>query len=458
MHKLKKLIATKDFYKRILLLAVPVMLQQGITNTVSLLDTLMVASLGDYSLGGVAIVSNIIFVLGALLIGSAAGAGIYIVQFFGAKNYDKMRETFRARTYLVLLISIFGIVIAKVFGEDILRLFLKEELAISEGMKYLNVMIFTIIPLGIINLYASTYRENQHTMIPMIFGIIAVLVNLIGNYLLINGHFGFPKMGVEGAALATLISRLVEVVLLISYAHYKKFIFAEKVFRTLYVSKDIIKSVLFKTLPLMLNEFFWSMGMIMLNLSYSQYGLVVVNAFTIASTINNLFFIIFGGLANGIAIIIGQELGANRLEGLKLTAVRLITFGVVVCWGFGIILAITSPFTPRLYGHISIESQLLATKFMLLVSCFLWVYAYNASCFFILRAGGSTLSALIFDSLFTWLLPVPIAVYVAFFMKGERPYIVYLYLFIQCLDFIKLTIGTIMIKRGKWIRNLTLRT
>ena len=458
LNKLKKLIAPKEFYKRVLLLALPVMLQQGITNTVGLLDTLMVSSLGDFALGGVSIVSNIFFVLTALIIGAAAGSGIYIVQFFGAKNYDKMHQVFRARIIFLLVVSIIGISIASIFGENILRLFLEDGQAIVEGMKYLRIMVFTIIPLATISLYASTYRENQHTMIPMIFGIIAVLINLVFNYLLINGHFGFPKLGVEGAALATLLSRVIEALLLIIYAHYKKYVFAHRVYRTFFISKDILKNVFLKTLPLMVNEFFWSMGMIMLNLSYAQYGLVVVNAFTISSTINNLFFIIFGGLANGIAIIIGQELGANRFENIKLTAARLIAFGVVVCWGFGIILAITSPFTPKLYSDISVESQLLATRFMLLVSIFLWVYAYNASCFFILRAGGSTVSALIFDSLFTWLLPVPIALYVAFVMKGNRPDVVLLYFSIQCIDFIKLTIGTIIVRRGKWIRNLTLRT
>ena len=220
LNKLKKLIAPKEFYKRVLLLALPVMLQQGITNTVGLLDTLMVSSLGDFALGGVSIVSNIFFVLTALIIGAAAGSGIYIVQFFGAKNYDKMHQVFRARIIFLFVVSIIGISIASIFGENILRLFLEEEQAIVEGMKYLRIMVFTIIPLSTISLYASTYRENQHTMIPMIFGIIAVLINLVFNYLLINGHW-ISKLGVEGAALATLLSRVIEALLLIIYAHYK---------------------------------------------------------------------------------------------------------------------------------------------------------------------------------------------------------------------------------------------
>ena len=258
LNKLKKLIAPKEFYKRVLLLALPVMLQQGITNTVGLLDTLMVSSLGDFALGGVSIVSNIFFVLTALIIGAAAGSGIYIVQFFGAKNYDKMHQVFRARIIFLFVVSIIGISIASIFGENILRLFLEEEQAIVEGMKYLRIMVFTIIPLSTISLYASTYRENQHTMIPMIFGIIAVLINLVFNYLLINGHFGFPKLGVEGAALATLLSRVIEALLLIIYAHYNKYVFAHRVYRTFFISKDILKNVFLKTLPLMVNEFFWS--------------------------------------------------------------------------------------------------------------------------------------------------------------------------------------------------------
>jgi putative MATE family efflux protein len=454
--KLRYLIADKQFYTRVLMLALPIMLQQGISNTVSLFDSIMVSSLGDNALAGVSIVGQIFFVLGALFIGTSAGAGIYIVQFFGAGNKQKMRESFLARGLLLLLMSIIAIVIIKLFGKDMIALFLPDSPeAVNEGVKYLNVMIYTIIPFAIINLYASTYRENKHTVEPMIIGIIAIFVNLIFNYLLIEGHFGFPRLGVEGAAIATLLSRIVEALILMIVAHKRKYPFADKVYRNLHISGEIMIKVLMKTIPLMVNELFWSLGMITLNFAYSNYGLTVVNALSIASTINNLFFIIFGGLATSISIIIGAELGANRMEDIKRTAARLITFGVVVCWGFGLIMGLTAPFTPKLFTNIHPDSQNLATEFMIIAACFLWVYCYNASCFFILRAGGSTISALIFDSFFTWLLPVPTALLFIFVFKDNRPRILELYIFIQCLDFVKVTLGSIMIKRGKWIRNLT---
>ena len=457
MSKLKSLIGTKKFYKTVIAIALPVMLQQGITSFVSILDNLMVGQLDTISFDAVAIVNQILFIINIALVGGLAGPGIYISQYLGANDEDGMRRSFRVKMLFALVILTIGILVYSIFGRQLIGSFFLNDpnatLKVEKGLEYLFYMIIGLIPLAIVQLYGTSLRETGHTRIPMVCGIIAILTNLVGNYILIFGHFGAPALGVTGAAIATVFARVVEATILVIISHAKKFPFCHKVFNGFAIGKKLLFTITKKGSFLLLNEVLWSLAMTVLVMAYTIRGEDgVVSAYTIASTVSNLFYIIFAAQAAAISIMVGNELGANRLKEAEEHSKQLLLFAVCVAIVYGMILATISFFVPSLYPEVTPEARSLATKFMLVVACFLPVFAYNTGCFFVLRAGGKTSLTFVFDSGFIWVLAVPIAFILTLFTSLP---IVVVYLCVQALDLVKATLGTYILGKKTWLRNLT---
>ena len=223
---LNRYIGDRAFYRRVLGIAVPIIIQNGITNFVSLLDNIMVGQVGTIPMSGVSIVNGLIFVFNLCIFGASSGAGIFTAQFHGSADTEGVRYTFRFKFLICLLLGLLGGTIFALKGSALIGLYLTGEGeaataagALEYGMKYLAIMLWGFLPFAIANAYASTLKECGNTFLPMLAGIAAVLVNLCLNYVLIFGHFGAPKMGVEGAALATVISRYVELAILAGWVH-----------------------------------------------------------------------------------------------------------------------------------------------------------------------------------------------------------------------------------------------
>lgn len=458
MKKLRSLIGTKKFYKTVIAIALPVMLQQGITSFVSILDNLMVGQLDTISFDAVAIVNQILFIINIALVGGIAGPGIYISQYLGANDNDGMRRSFRVKMIFSLVILVIGLLVYSIFGRQLIGSFFLNDpnatLKIEKGMEYLFYMIIGLIPLAIVQLYGTSLREIGHTRIPMVCGIVAILLNLIGNYVLIFGNFGAPELGVSGAAIATVFARCVEAAALVIISHVKKYPFCHKVFDGFAIGKKLFVTITKKGSFLLLNEVLWSLAMTVLVMAYTYRGEDgVVSAYTISSTVSNLFYIIFGAQAASISIMVGNELGANRLKEAEMHSKQLLLFAVVVAIVFGAILATISFFVPNLYPEVSPAAREMATKFMLVVALFLPVYAYNTGCFFVLRSGGKTSLTFIFDSGFMWVLAVPAAFLLSLFTSLP---ITLVYLLVQSLDLVKTFMGTVMLNKKTWLRNLTI--
>ena len=213
--KLKRLIGNRDFYKMVLLVAVPIMIQNGITNFVSLLDNIMVGRVGTEQMSGVAIVNQLIFVFNISIFGGISGPGIFGAQYFGCGDHKGLRNTLRLKLVIAFIVCVIGLGILLGFGDQLIKLYLHEggdagdvTRTLAYGKQYLWVILLEIVPFAIVQCYASTLRETGETMLPMKAGLAAVAVNLIGNYLLIFGKFGFPQLGVQGAAIATVLSQI----------------------------------------------------------------------------------------------------------------------------------------------------------------------------------------------------------------------------------------------------------
>ena len=460
--KIPHLIGTRDFYKTTLHIAIPIMIQNAITNFVGMLDNIMVGRIGTDAMSGVSIVNQLFFVFMLCLFGGNAGIGIFTAQFAGKKDTEGIRYTMRMKIMLSVIVTIAGILMFFFMGDTLISLWLKGEsgtgdalATLSSANEYLFIMYFGMLPLALSFAYSGTLRETGETIVPMAAGIAAMLINLIGNYLLIYGRLGFPVMGVRGAALATVISRYAELAIVIIWTHRNtsRNPFAVGLYRSMYLPLSLVGRILPKAAPLLLNEFLWSLGQTVNSQQYSMRGLDVVAAMNIASTLSNLFNIAFIAMGDTIAIMLGQELGKKIKSDneIKEESYQLTFFTLCMCLVSASVLFFISEWFPQIFNT-SDAVRHIATGLIRLSALFMPLYSYENSAYFTLRSGGKTWITFAFDSLFVWIVTIPALVLLVRFT--ELP-ILPLFTCIQCLSIIKCTIGFFMVRNGFWINDLT---
>ena len=455
----KKYIGDRAFYKMLFAVAIPIMIQNGITNFVGMLDNLMVGRLGTEPMSGVSIVNQIMFVYYLCVFGGLAGAGIFTAQYFGSGDEEGIRNTFRYKLWLAVTLSVLAILVMLTAGDNLIGLFLNEsegggDLAatLRYGRGYMNIILLGIPFFCISNVYASSMRECGETIVPMRAGVIAVFVNLVFNYLLIFGKLGFPRLGVYGAAAATDISRIFEMLILVIWlhSHTDRFPFAEGLYRTLKVPVRTVKKIFVTGTPMLVNEAFWSTGFFLLNQAYSTRGLNVVAANGIASTIYNVFSIAFIALGDSVAILIGRLLGAGKMKEAKETDTRIIAFSVMIGTVLTVMMLVTAPFFPRLYNTSS-EVRHLATMFLVVQAFFAPKEAFLNTTYFTIRSGGRTVVTFFFDSVFMCVVSVPLAFYLTRFTALD---VIVIFAIVNAADLIKCTIGYILVRKNVWMRNI----
>ena len=456
---LRSYIGDRAFYRKLFSVLIPILIQNLITNFVSLLDNIMVGQVGTEPMSGVAIVNQLLFVFNLCIFGGLAGAGIFTAQYYGKGDNEGVKNTFRAKLYIALLAVVLFTAAFVLKGDALIRLFLhegKEQLDLAAtlgfGRAYLHVMLLQMPLFALCQVYSGTLRETGETLLPMKAGIIAVFVNLIFNYILIFGKLGLPALGVVGAAVATVIARVVEcaIVLCWTHRHSARCGFVVGLYRSLRVPAPLAKRMLRLGLPLLVNEFLWSGGMTTLNQCYSLRGLEVISALNISSTISNLFFCAFIAMGNAISILIGQLLGAGELERAVDEDRKLIAFSVVLSLLVGGIMAAVAPLVPQIYNTTD-SVKALACDLLLVGAAMMPINAFTNACYFTLRSGGKTIITFIFDSAFLWVIAVP----AAFVLSRFTPMpILPMYITVSLLDLIKCAVGYYLVKRRKWVNNI----
>lgn len=457
---LKSYIGDKAFYKRFIILLMPIMIQNGITNFVNMLDNVMVGKVGTLQMTGVAVSNQLIFVFNLCIFGAVSGAGIFVAQFFGNGDTEKIRYTFRFKMFLCLLISLIGVLLFVFGGKGLINLYLSgegtaEEIAASYkyAREYLLIMLIGLIPYAAAQCYSSTLRECGQSVMPMIAGTIAVFINLVFNYLLIFGKFGFPCLGVNGAAIATVFSRFVElfIVMICTYKTRNINPFIIGAFKSFYVPKSLIGKILAKGLPLMINEGMWAAGMATLNQCYSLRGINVVAATNISQTFFNVFSVVFISSGVAIGIVLGQLLGAGETENALPTAKKLTAFSVFLSVVIGVVYIFAAEWIASFY-NVSDDVKLLATRLMQITAIAMPLDAYAHSSYFTLRSGGKTLITFIFDSGFMWVVAVAIAFVISRFTTIA---ILPMFAIIQGLNGVKCILGYYFVKKGSWVVQLS---
>ena len=452
-------IGDRAFYGTMIAIVVPIIIQNTVSNVVSLLDNVMVGRVGTLEMSAVAIVNQLLFIFNLCIFGGLAGAGIFATQFAGAKDDEGVRHCFRIKWMIAIMMLVFAFAVFLLLPEQLIGLYLAEgtdAAAMASTMRfgkdYLMVMLLGLLPFAVSQIYASTLREVGETRLPMLASIVAILVNLVFNYLLIFGKLGFPRLGVTGAAIATVFSRYVEMAIIIIYTHLRSAVFAfiHGAYRSAYVPGRLMRRVLKRGMPLLVNEFFWSSGMAVLLQCISVRGLDAVAAYNITSTVSNLFKVVFLSMGNAVAIMVGQTLGANRIDEAKDTAWKLMAAAVASNLVMSTLLLALSPVIPHIYNtepHV----RELAMQMLWVVAAMMPMYSMAHCCYFTLRSGGRTIITFFFDSGFTWGVCVPVAYILA--NLTQLP-VVPMYLAVQSLELLKVVIGVILVHKGVWVRNI----
>ncbi len=452
----RKYIGDRNFYKSYIALALPMILQNAVTNLVSFLDNIMVGQLGTEQMSGVAIVNQLIFVYNLAIFGAVSAASIFGAQYFGKGNHKGHMYSFRFKLYAALTVTALTILLFVTKGENLISLYLTDTsgsgatgAALQYGLEYLIIMMAGLIPFAVNQAYATNIKETGQTLIPMIASFVAVGSNAILDYLLIFGIGPFPELGVQGAALATVIARYIEALMIIIWAHRhgEKNQYLKGAYTGFGIPADELKAIIIKGLPLMMNEVLWAAGMTAVIQCYSIRGLEVVAGLNIATTITNLFNIIYLQLGACISIVVGQYLGAGKLEKAKDADNKMIVFSVFCCVIVAVCMLFIGRFFPQIYNT-SEEIRALATKFIAVSAIIMPFCSFSHASYFTLRSGGKTMITFLFDSVFTWIIIVPIAFLLAHFTGLG---IVSVYFLVQATELIKVVIGYFMVRSNVWL-------
>lgn len=449
----------KVFYNRVAKIALPILTQGTLTYLVGFIDNIMVGQMGTEAMSGVAISNQLHYVYATCLLGIVAGGSVFGAQFYGNKDREGFRESFRFRFLACLVLSAMAFFILLVFGERFISLFLYakgdgEDAAVTllYGKQYLTVLLIGMVPYALTQVYASVMKDMGKTLIPMIASITAILSNTILNYLLIFGMLGFPRLGVRGAAIATVISRLTELAIILVAVYKTKSAFQDlhHVFGKHRSKALLSRRILFKGLPLMVNEFFWSIGTVIMLQCYSFRGIQVVAGLNIATSMYNIFTVIYQSVGSTVAIMMGQLIGAGKMQEARETNKRLFSIAIrlsIICGG---VLFAAAPFIPQLYDTTPLVKELAARLMRILALC-LPISCFTHVAFFTIRAGGKTIVTFLYDSLNLWVINIPLAFCLTRYT--DMP-IVPIYFICQMAEIVKLIAGYILVKKGIWLNNI----
>lgn len=447
------------FYRRLLAIAVPIMIQNGITNFVNMLDNIMVGQVGTEQMSGVAIVNQLMFVYNLCIFGGLSGAGIFTAQYFGQGDEEGIRHTFRYKLWLAGLLTIGAVTLFMTKGNALIGFYLRGSsdggdlaMTLAAGRSYMLVMLIGLPAFMLVQTYASTLRECAETVVPMLAGIAAMSVNLVFNYLLIYGKFGFPMLGVVGAGMATALSRYVEMLIVIiwTHTHKKRMTFAAGLYRTMRVPLHLIRQFIIKGAPLLFNETLWSGALAMLSQCYSVRGLNVVAGMNIANTINNVFNVVFITLGSAIGILMGQMLGAGKVQEAREANRKMTLFAVLVCFGIALIMVPVAFWFPKIYKTTE-TARRIAALVILAQAAFMPQNSFLNAAYFTIRSGGKTIITFFFDSVYIWLVSVPLAFVLSRYTDIN---VVLIFVLVQLADLVKCVIGYILLKKGIWLNTI----
>ena len=455
----ERYIGDRELYGRFMRLSIPMIVQNLITTFVSMIDNVMIGQIGTTPMSGVSICNEFIFIFNLTIFGAVSGAGIFGTQFFGKGDAEGQKYTVRFRLILVTVMSLIFVAVLLLFGTELIGLFLSSDSdpvqaaeTLKYGREYLSLICIGMLPYGIGQAYASAIKECGETKIPMLASFSAIGINVILNYGLIFGKLGMPRLGVAGAAIATVIAKIAEALVMILWAHTHpaRSPYITGLYRSFKIPLKLTRQIILKGCPLLFNEFFWAFGLSVAAQSYSLRGLDTVAARNIQYTLTDLFSVFYVQMGACIGIVLGNMLGAGRLEEAKETSRKLVFFAIAASLLLSVAMLPTAFYFPELYETTDAIRNL-ATYLILVQVVMLPFYSYTNAAYFVLRCGGKTGITVLFDFGFTWIVYIPTAFILAHFTNmGIRP----LYTISLATELLKVIFGHYLIKSDIWVNSI----
>lgn len=448
---MKRYFGTWKFYKMTLLIALPIMAQQFITSFVNLIDNIMIGSVGNIALTSVTVSNRYYLIFNATLFGICGAASIFIAQYYGAKEKEKCQKVFNISMSWSILMALLFMIVLFIMPQLVINIFSKTPSIVTQSLMYLNYIKYAYLPCAISFACMMTLRAVGVNTIQLKVGAIAVLINTLLNYCLIFGNFGFPEMGIEGAAIATLIARIVEMTIYLYVIYRNKHYFKLDIKGLIYLDKDLMRNLIKKIVPLTFNEVMFSMGLALVFMSYMRTDEHLVAAVAVVDTVANILFIVFAGLSSAVSILIGKKLGANLIDEAKENARKLIVFAGLIAAFLGMIVFIVAPYIPEFY-NVQPDIKEAITILLRVKSVSIILHAVNACVFLILRSGGDIVSTLIMDSGFLWCGAVLVSTVLS--MRTSLS-LIFIYAIVESLEIIRVFVSTHFFKKEKWAKNIT---
>lgn len=455
--RIRDFIGDRGFYRTVSKLATPIMVQTGIVNLVSLLNTVMVGQLGTEKMSGVAIANQLLNVSNVCVAGAISGIGIFTAQYYGKQDHEGLRHTFRFKIAVSFLLTILSTVVFMLFGPALIGTFIHSgdsAQTMASAWSYLEVMMIGLVPYALSLSYSTTLRETHATVLPLIGSSVAIATNLVLNYALIFGRLGCPALGAVGAGVATAVSRFAELAILLIGAHAER---AKNKFLNRICSFDpiplpLLKEMTLRSAPLLLNETIYSASYAAIVQSLSLRGIAAVAAYSVASNATQLFFIVLISIGVSLGILVGNQLGAGRFEEARITNARMTSLAIGVCVVTGLVLLPVSLWLPRLF-NMTEEVRQITGALIRVVAYMLPVRGFTHAAYYTLRAGGKTVHTLFYDGGYVTLICLPITYILAHYTSLP---IVPLYAVCLALELSKSIVGFYWVKKEIWVRCVVL--
>lgn len=441
----------RDYLRRLFIIALPLIMQQVITYSVNLLDTMMIGSFGDVTLSAVNLVNQFYLIFSMVVFGTISGGNVLNAQFWGKKDVKSIHHVMGIQFMFSLMIGVIFLVVSQLFPREILRIYTRDEAVIESGVKYLQIIsaVFLLFPIG--QIYSGALRCTGNARTPMLISGSTLFINALFNYLLIFGKLGFPALGAVGAAIATVLARFIEAFLYIFITYSRKLPTAANLNEMFRFTKPLVLMVLKKGAPVIVNETFWGLGLNAYTTVFSGISTASIAAYSAVNPVQNIAQALFIGVGDASAVLIGNLLGADELEDAK----RYAKFTLFLSWWAAIFTGLLLfAFRKPIIGlyNLSDEAKGFAMILMAIDAAILWTRTTNYTLIIgILRPGGDALFCMITEILIMWLIGVPLARLMGFHF-GLPVY--YAYLGIVAEEVIKLTVFFIRYKSGKWVVNL----
>jgi putative MATE family efflux protein len=446
------LFSDKEFYKSLFAIAIPVMLQNLINSLVNMLDTIMIGRLGTVEIAAVGLGNQVFFLYNLTLFGICSGGAIFTAQFWGKKDIRGIRKNMGFCMTLNLIVAVLFTAGAALIPERLIGVYSRDPLVIRAGAVYLKTLSPSLIPFAVNLALVLTLRSVEKLKLAIVSTLIALSMNGLLNYLFIFGAGPIPAMGVQGAALATVISRFVETLILVSVSYVRRYPPAGSLGELFAFTGPYARRFLKITLPVILNEIAWSTGITVQNLIFARTDTNAIAAFNITNTFSQLTWVIFIGLGNGMAVLIGKKIGEGREKTARNYASLIVRFAPLLSLGAAAVLFALSAFLPLVFNVG--EEVLGAASQMFLILCLSYPFrAFNMSMVVgICRAGGDTVFCAFYDIAVMWLLALPLAA-AASFVFSAPVWVIYLCLCAE--EPVKMLFGIWRLRSGKWLHYVT---